>query len=255
MLIESPRYAAADLETWDANERVDALNARRLVRSGKIERSLDVLEGFAREGRCYAGISWGKDSTVVADLCARLLDRGVSIPLVWVRSWWRNPDCDRVRDAFLKMRPGVTYDEVEVAWDEEREARAKSSRYIADGIAASKRRHGDRSITGVRADESKVRKIRMRHWGEVSPNTCAPIGWWSVADVFAYLHLRGLPVHPTYALTMGGLYERDHLRVDFLAETRGEERGRREWEERYYREEVRAIAAGRPVDEARRISR
>lgn len=53
-------------------------------------------------------------------------------------------------------------------------------------------------------------------------------------DVFAYLHKHDLPVHPAYAMTMGGFYDRRWLRVSSLGGLRGADRGRAEWEQQYY---------------------
>lgn len=78
----------------------------------------------------------------------------------------------------------------------------------------------------------------MRRWGESSLNTCAPLGWWSGWDVFAYLVTRGLPIHPAYACTMDGLLEPIRIRVASLGGRRGDGMGRAEWERRYYRREL-----------------
>lgn len=72
--------------------------------------------------------------------------------------------------------------------------------------------------------------------GLSSLHTCAPIGWWSDTDVFAWLAARDLPVHPAYACSMGGMLERRHLRVAGIGGDRGTGFGRREWERRYYPE-------------------
>jgi len=77
--------------------------------------------------------------------------------------------------------------------------------------------------------------------GIATERTCAPIGRWSAEDVWAYLYARGLPVHPAYAMSMGGLLDRDRIRVGPLAGERaaawaeqGSGHGRLEWERRYY---------------------
>jgi len=100
-------------------------------------------------------------------------------------------------------------------------------------------RHGERHISGVRAQEARVRRLRMITHGESSPNTCAPIGWWDMADVFAYLHKHDLPVHPAYAQTYGGAFSREDIRVDALGGATGSNRV--EWEGRYYGEEIESI--------------
>ena len=53
----------------------------------------------------------------------------------------------------------------------------------------------------------------MRRNGTASAATCRPIGWWTGADVFAYLARHDLPIHPAYACTMASAYDRDRVRV------------------------------------------
>ncbi len=90
--------------------------------------------------------------------------------------------------------------------------------------------------------------MRMSIHGISSLRTCAPIGWWTGGDVYAYLHQHGLPVHPAYACTMGGELDRDRVRVASLGGTRGTEFGRRQWEWAYYRDEIAVLFGGRPAE-------
>jgi hypothetical protein len=117
------------------------------------------------------------------------------------------------------------------------------SLYLREGYALAANKHGDRYLTGMRKQESKSRAMRMMRYGMSTEMTCAPIGWWDTASVFAYLHKHELPVHPVYACLQGGLLERDQLRVDMLSEERGSGMGRREWEQLYYRQELAVIAS------------
>jgi len=96
-------------------------------------------------------------------------------------------------------------------------------------------------VSGVRGEESGVRKLRMRRWGTSSERTCAPIGWWCGGDVFAYLHQHDLPVHPAYAMSFGGTLDRNRIRVASLGGERGTGFGRRDWEHRYYRDAFRKM--------------
>lgn len=192
-----------------------------------------------------------KDSVVVADLIARA---GLPIPLVWVRvEPVENPDCVLVRDAFRALYPEHPYDEIEIACERhggpvEPRSVGVGSRSpfrwagtLERGFALAAERHGDRYISGVRAAESGPRKMRMRIHGVSTARTCSPIGWWSTAAVFAYLHAHRLPVHPAYAMTAGGAYPRDRLRVAALGGSRGSEFGRREWERAYYPDQMAVI--------------
>lgn len=77
--------------------------------------------------------------------------------------------------------------------------------------------------------------------GTTTRYTCAPLTRWTGDDVFAYLARGDLPVHPTYACTMGGKLDRRRLRVATLGGWRGGP-DRRAHEMLYYSEEMRALS-------------
>lgn len=231
-LIVTHRHRPDDLEHWRRCERIDALNAQRMA--GRIERkakeALDVMRAFVESGGGYLGVSWGKDSIVCAHLLHTLEREGVAFPAVWVRvRLWENPDCEAVRDAFLGRWPLSTYEEIEVEAGADRDGGTS-----ARGFDEAARRHGDRHISGVRGDESRVRQIVMARWGTATARTCRPIGRWTTEEVFAYLHTHELPVHPVYGYSMGGMLDRLRLRTASLGGDRGRGMGREEWERTYY---------------------
>lgn len=223
MLIPSDRHSDEDLRVWAERERLDHDLAHHLPRL--VQRSVETIREFASQP-CYAGVSWGKDSVVMADLVAR---HAPQVPLVYMR--WRgyNPDCLLVRDAFLAARPSISYEEID------------SPEMTGTGFERALARFGPRYISGVRAQESRARALRCQRWGIASPNTCAPLSWWRVEDIFSYLAVHDLPVHPAYACSYGGALRRDEIRVDHIGWTTGTGRGRREWEWTYYRDECRAL--------------
>lgn len=226
MLVPSFRHRPEDLRAWATCERMDALNAQSNRLDARIERATEALRTFmdTAAGQVYCGVSWGKDSVVVADLCMQVCP---SVPLVWVRvKDLGNPDCPEVRDRFLRMHPEANYHEIAV----DETGRLTSTR----GFDEAKRRFGRYHISGVRASESSIRRMRHIQWGENSTYTSAPLSTWSAQDVFAYLHRRDLPVHPSYACLYGDPNRRDRLRVCHLGGERGTEFGRREWEQAYY---------------------
>jgi phosphoadenosine phosphosulfate reductase len=237
MLIESPRYTREDRAAWDARERADAVWCKLETFHAGVSRSIAALRAFAdrmSDGGCYCGVSWGKDSVVVADLVCRYAPE---VPLVWVRVEPDfNPDCALVRDAFFRIHPQARYEEIVVNREE--------GPYVAHGTLdagmriAARQLGTTRYISGVRGQESGQRKRRMMAHGTSTANTCAPIGWWTGRDVFAQLHARGLPVHPAYACSMGGLLDRERIRVGPLGgqigARPGDGMGRGEWEGRYY---------------------
>lgn len=236
-LIASRRHTARDLDRWAYWQRLDKAEATRWT-DRKMLKAMADIERFSAAGACYAGVSWGKDSTVLAHLVACLWhERNVVVPMVWVRvEPIANPDCVLVRDAFLARFPGLAYSEIEV-W-----CRQDSQGWHATGtLEAGFKRAGTRHVSGVRGDESGSRKLRMMTYGISTPNTCAPIGWWKAQDIWSHLHTFDLPVHPAYACSMGGMIERDRLRVASLSGQRGTGHGRAEWEWRYYPDEMRKL--------------
>lgn len=242
MLIESPRHTRADLEHWARQERYDLVIGRsdRLKRLAR--KSIRAIEAFGTRD-VYASVSWGKDSVVMADLLAKSAV-AQDIPLIWVRTVpWDNPDCPHVRDAFLRRHPHMLGNYHEIAtpstsrrWWQDRGGWNDTERGTKGGFTIAAQRFGHRHISGVRAEESRVRSIAQSRWGDATPNTCRPIGWWTAVDVFAHLAVEGLPVHPAYAQSFGGHRDRQWLRVSSIGGMRGIEHGRIEWEETYYPE-------------------
>lgn len=236
-LIVTHRHRPEDLEHWRrVLEPVDAVTARRLARrlAERAEAAKAVIAGFlAKPGGGYLGVSWGKDSVVVAHMLHELERSGApSCPAVWVRvSGWENPDCPLVREAFLARWPLQDYHEIEVEAGDNR-AGGTSAR----GFEVARRRWGRRHISGVRGEESSVRGIVAARYGTASSGSCRPIVRWSSAEVFSYCHLHGLPLHPAYGYTAGGTWDRAHLRTGSLGGERGAGHGRREWERSYYPE-------------------
>jgi phosphoadenosine phosphosulfate reductase len=217
MLIASDRHTDEDLRVWESWEWHDnRVSQSRLA--ALAERSAAALRLFA-ERPCYAGVSWGKDSVVLGHLVAL---HAPHVPLVYMRWQRANPDCLFVRDAFLLAHPGVIYDEIE------------SPEQTGSGFELAVARYGKRHVSGVRAQESRARALRCRRWGESTADTCAPLAWWTVEDVFGCLAQAGLPVHPAYACSYGGTLRRDEIRVDRIGGDEGTGRGRREWERCYY---------------------
>lgn len=243
MLIPSPRHTREDLRVWAQREQMD----RRFVKTSERRmnemerRAMDEIDAFARE-RCYVGVSWGKDSVVVAHLALRTRP---DLPLVWVRvEPGDNPDSVLVRDAFVARwsNQGVALDyrEVVAARDDEddvRDAHQLGWRLATEAAGT------DRHVIGVRAEESATRRMSIGACGLSTLRSCRPIGHWQAEHVFAYLYRHDLPVHPAYACSLGGTLDRRHLRVAALGGDRGTRFGRAEWERRYYGDALRALAS------------
>lgn len=234
MLIPSERHRPEDLRLWAELEEADAAHGGQLLRSGRIETAVAAIREFAAAGPCYCSTSWGKDSVVLAHL---VWLSGARVPLVWIRAEpTGNPCTPRVRDAFL-ARFDIDYGEMTAVYQTGEGEQEKDRTFYA-----CFKPWGGRHLSAIRAEESAGRRARMRRWGLASPNACAPIGNWRSADVFGYLAIHDLPIHPNYAMTAGGRWQREHLRVDELAGERGDQFGRAAWETEYFGDVLRRLA-------------
>lgn len=238
MLIVTERHRPEDLDKWAEYEQTDEINAKAPRLQLRIGQAVDDLDAFAH-GRGYIGVSWGKDSVVVADLAMR---NGINLPLVHLRCIpSHNAYCDLVRDEFLRIWPGAQYHEIacdygdiyrgRLAAHEQDKATDKIWFATLDAVGGM---FGDRHVSGVRGAESNVRNLRMARWGVSTPRTCAPIGYWPTPDVFAYLHAYDLPIHPNYGMLGGGRWDRHRIRTAEIGDIHGNGCGRTEWEREYY---------------------
>lgn len=245
MLIVTDRHTPGDLALWADLEAADRQHYATAQVGLKARIAIKAIASFADRGPCYAGISWGKDSIVLADLIHR---SGRKIPLVYLRAVpTGTPDAGLVeeRSGLVVETIDVPYDDIPSNWSFARIENEKDRRFFA-AFKAVGNRNGNRHISGIRSDESTGRKRRMQRWGIESPNTLAPIGFWSSRDVFAYHATHDLATHPAYGMLGAGRYPREHLRVDELGGDRGGGFGRNQWEHEYYgdilrRQESRAL--------------
>lgn len=231
MLIASARHRPGDVEAWEHASSRDLAWAGLPAHHARVEAAEMEVVRFCRQA-CHASVSWGKDSTVLADVVARVCPH---VPLVHVRvEPIDNPECAEVRDRFLGLHPDVTYDEITVHCRIDEHGAAHATGTLERGFREASRRHSERHISGIRAAESAGREWRRRAYGTSGERACAPLIEWQAADVWAYLAERDLPVHPAYAMTMGGALDRDRLRVSWIGLQHGTGTGRREWERAYY---------------------
>lgn len=242
MLIRSPRHTPEDLDWWAEAEAADYLLGRKLEEGVRPRRAIEEMKIFAQQGPCYVSVSWGKDSTVLAHLAVR---SGLPLSLVHlsVRTIHRDQEIDIVRDCFLeKYGHLIKYIQININPTGKEQRETGHCPELDQGIREAAARLGTaRYIGGVRAAESGGRRIRMRQHGIHTAQTCQPLGWWSAAEIFGYLAYHGLPVHPAYGMTRGGVWPREQIRVSILGGKKGTSMGRREWEEEYYPDQLRRL--------------
>lgn len=252
MLVDSPRLTAGDRQAWARLERLDEMLARDPALPRMAGAAVDEVARFAAAGDCYMSVSWGKDSVVAAHLAALAVP---DIRVAWVRSQhFETPECDQVRDAFLATHPTVRYEETTVTLrNPKRGEPGFETRHQdphADHQDVLKETLAGRYVSGLRAEESRTRRISIGHRGLSTRNTCRPIGHWQATHVFAYLHRERLPVHPVYAMTVNGSYDRRWLRVHPLCSAppaRSAVHGRSmdTWEDDYYGDVIADAHAAR----------
>ena len=239
-LLPSPRHRPADLRAWSSVSAMDRIEPPGF--RGRLREAQLAVSDFLAGGPAYVGVSWGKDSVVVADLVLRMEPE---VPLLkCIVQPVDNPENAAVRDAFLAIHPTARLYESEVwcslddrGWHQRGTLQAAFAAFEgASGI--------DRYISGVRAEESAIRLLAVFRHGMVGERTCRPLAHWTSRDVFHYIHTNGLPLHPNYAMSMGGHHERGRLRVASLSGKAGREMGRLQIEKHYYREEMAAIERG-----------
>ena len=210
------------------------------------EKAVKVIKDFSERKKCYIGVSWGKDSVVIADLAYRNNINLSIIHLYCVPS--HNKECDKVRNEFLKIYSHANYNEIIVNYgnlysmnlpDDIQDK--ETDKLWRQGFKKAEIKYGENHISGVRGEESGKRTIRMKVHGVESKNTLAPIGYWKNEDVFAYLYKYNLPVHPNYAMLGNGRYKRENIRVAEIGDVSGANLHRRQWEKEYYRNELRRL--------------
>lgn len=234
------RCTDADWDIWQARAQEDAVWRQTRAHRRAVETAKLALEEFASQGEGYVSVSWGKDSCAVLLLAAEVLP---TWPVVHVRIQpVENPDCVLVRDAYLRMFPRLAARYVEIVVrcvPKYSTGRYDTNLAYAQGFAQADRAFGGRYVSGVRSDESAVRRLTVGRNGLVSKNTCRPIGRWNGSDVFA--SLVDAPLHPAYPCSQDGVVPRERVRVNNLWGLYAEAVGRAEWEQRYYRDALRNI--------------
>lgn len=236
MLIYSPRLTMADIDQWEKTEAIDAAHCLTPGYRARIARARESVREFVAgrpDGRFYGGLSFGKDSIV---MCHLMREAAPRMPIVSIRNVENfNPDSPRVETVLCDM---LSHDYEVITYDYRN---ADASYYDTQGnpvkwhniLKDLKKRLGAH-VTGIRADESAKRNRRVRIFGLETEFSFAPLAYMTVQDIFAYLYENGLPVHPVYAMTGGGRWDKYRLRVAAIGNPEGRGMGRLQWEREYY---------------------
>jgi 3'-phosphoadenosine 5'-phosphosulfate sulfotransferase (PAPS reductase)/FAD synthetase len=231
MLIITPRHTETDLKLWKEYEEMDRITA---IPKNRVNESIRIISEWIKvhpNGAAYT--SWGKDSVVLLHL---IYKTGLKIPVVYARfTDMYNPDCELVRDEFLK-RYDIDYYEDSFDCPAVREAGAHWK--------SLQKKYGLYRLTGVRNDESGIRTMVYLMYRESSKFSCRPLSLWKNNQIFGYIEQNGLPLCPVYGYLGGGRWDRKHIRAHTLSGTAGDNFGRTEWEREYYPDILARIAKG-----------
>lgn len=155
--------------------------------------------------KSYVSFSAGKDSSVVAHMCHRVRP-GIHVLMV-------DPGCpvhwlDGERRQWLEYAAGAGWNLTLFPWDKaaatadaatEEDHRRLAHKNMFSDLHAYAASHGlTQRITGMRADESRSRRIttatRGMHYALADGGSAVnPIATWSVDDVWAYIVATGMP--------------------------------------------------------------
>lgn len=246
MLISSHRHRPEDLEIWAELEAADLVYGavKRDRIANLVTHAASEIARFRSLGQCCVSLSWGKDSLVLAWIVAQFAP---DLPCVCARMRDVEPEgVDRVRDEFLARFP-LRYSERDTGDKFSTMLKSKDckpGRAMIDTLDAIQREHGtNRYITGIRAEESRTRAMRV--WDSRVKISSTPIGRFKLPDIFAIVATEQLPLHSVYGMLGGGRYDRSQVRLCNLAGPRGTGNGRREWEREYFQDRFNRAASTR----------
>jgi 3'-phosphoadenosine 5'-phosphosulfate sulfotransferase (PAPS reductase)/FAD synthetase len=232
VLIVTERHTTEDLKLY--RELYEPMDRLTLIPQRKVDRSCGAIKAWcAAHDDAMAYTSWGKDSVVLLGLLCRL---GIRVPVVYVKNGHDNPDCELVRDAFLRKHD-VDYHEMSFDY-----ASIYGTSKHWDAAAAKYGRH---RMTGIRNDESGIRTMIFVKYREASKLSCRPLSLWTNGEIFAYIEQNNLPLCPVYGYLGAGRWPRERIRTHSLVGAAGDNVGRTEWEREYYPDVMNRILSGK----------
>lgn len=208
------------------------LHAKTASYRRKVEAAQEIIgEALARLESPYIAFSGGKDSVVVLHLVRTLAPDTVA---VWSDDEWNLPETTALVEATPnchRIAARVAHAEWFTSWDTPNPVLPTGTiwvdAYANDGLQTYAHQQGyDGVFIGLRADENSRRNVHLRTFGQLyfaakhGVWQCNPVAWWTVNDVWAYIHANHVPYNAAYDKLAAMGIPLDRQRIGPLAQAR-----------------------------------
>jgi 3'-phosphoadenosine 5'-phosphosulfate sulfotransferase (PAPS reductase)/FAD synthetase len=220
--------------TWDDYREEDRLRAKLPAFRRRVERTRAIVRDWlAQCRRPYIACSGGKDSVAMLHLIQ--CTAAEPIPVLWYDSGveWPGVDVvfDRLKSRQLCPKLTIVRPDVDVIALKRRQLAGELSAASKDRLALHEPiRHAvrtagyDAAAIGLRQEESRTRALDRATHGPIHRRAdgllrCTPLADWSWQDVYAYIALQRLPLHPIYSAPLLDLEHRGRIRLSWWLST------------------------------------
>lgn len=194
-----------------------------------IKESLKIIQSFLQDyPHSHISVSWGKDSTVMLDLCHQIypqldivwIDRGEGgdVPEVYKLVDLYRKNNYRIRQimtpySILDLHRQYSLEEIE-----QKKLITKMLKKTCNKLNAEY----DGFFWGIRAQESTGRKMFAKCYKEIFMRTtqvatCSPMLWWTARDIWSYLCMKQIPYNHFYDIVAQKPFEREKIRYSNYA--------------------------------------
>lgn len=218
-----------------------------LSQKKKVEKAKELIKKTLNECKNpYISTSWGKDSTVVMDL---VHNEDPTVPIVYMDSGYAMPDTYEYRDRYLAQSKAHYY-EIKCPQD----YLDLSLKYGLPHIDRTQKDHDkiikmikgepitdfakskgfDCCFWGIRADETRGRAYLLKKYGLNHNDKCAPIGFWTTYDIWAYILSKDIDYNTLYDKEIPPAITRYNIKNSGWLTTDNIHKGRLLWLKRFY---------------------
>lgn len=246
---------------WNDYRPEDYLHARLPLFKRRIDAAKAVALDWLRQcSRHYVACSGGKDSTAMLHLVAQVAGGPVDVMFHDSGVEWpgAREAIDRLNEMGLIKELHVVRPSADVLELKRRQASGEISAAQKDKLALFNpindfvRLKGYRGVAlGLRKGESAGRLMNRATRGLAYTRNdgimvCTPLGDWEWQDIYAYIALHALPLHPIYSAPLNGLEHRGRIRLSWWASTDNHRHGEIWWVKKNFPEIYQRLSAAIP---------